>query len=277
MNKVAFMGCFLRGGLVKFSRFFFIVSAILLVACSAKKTQKSLSFEAEPLSEQAGIQYQFGFEFYQQGDLIRALTAILRATELSPKNPDAQNLLGLIYFRQQEYAKAEQAFQRAIELNPKMSEAYNNLGTLYYDQARLEEARAALLSALENPLYLYPERIYNNLGLVYSAMKLNLEAREAYEKAIRLRPEYYLPYLNLGKFWLEQEDYQSAKPLFREAEKLCDLCSEPKYQLAQIFLKENLSQEAEKLLKQAFEIDPRGYYGQLARKFLIENGRMKDE
>jgi type IV pilus biogenesis/stability protein PilW len=254
-----------------------LVLVCSFLSCSGKQRQSAASFQAEPMSEQAAIQYQFAFEFYQRGDLIRALTAALRATELSPKNPDVRNLLGLIYFRQQDYPKAEQSFQSAIELNPKMSEAFNNLGTLYYDRGRLEEAEKALLAALENPLYLYPERIYNNLGLVYASLKLGQQAREAYEKAIRLRPDYYLPYLNLGKLWMEEGGFNAARPLLREAERLCGFCSEPKYQLAQVLLNENQRLEAEKLLKEVFELDPRGYYGQLARRFLIEHGKIKDE
>lgn len=252
-----------------------IFLVILAVACASKK-EAELGLN-EPLSEQASIQYQFAYEFFRAGDMIRALNAGLKAVELSPRNADAHNLLGLIHFRQGTYDKAEQSFKEAIRLNPKMSEAYNNIGTLYYETGRYSEAKVALEMALENPLYLYPERVYNNLGLVYKAMGNLEEAQASYEKAISFRQDYYLPYLNYGEFWLEQGEFKRAKPLLREAAKLCSDCSGPRYHLGQIMIRENKMDEAIKLFKAGFEMDPKGYYGQLCRQFLVESGNIKDE
>lgn len=255
---------------------FLALTSLSLAGCASKKNAEA-QMEPEPLNEHAGIQYQFAYEFFQQGDLIRGLASALKAVEAAPRNPDARNLLGLIYFRQAEYEKSEAEFKMAIELNPKMSEAYNNIGTLYYEMKRYAEAKVALERALENPLYLYPERIYNNLGLVYEAMAKKADAQQAYERAIALRSDYYLPYLNLGEFWLKNMDHKRARPLLREAARLCPACSEPKYHLAQAMLAENRMEEALKLFKQGYDLDPKGYYGQLCRQFLVEHGSMKDE
>lgn len=247
---------------------------LMLMGCAAKSESRA---EMEPMSEPASIQYQFAYGFYQTGDLIRALSAALQAVQHSPRNPDAQNLLGLIYFRQGEYAQAETAFKEAVRLDNKMSEAFNNLGTLYYEQGKFADAKAALEAALSNPLYLFPERIYNNLGLVHEGLNNKEEARQSYERAIALRPDYYLPYLNLGEFWLKEKDLPRSKQLLREAARLCPSCSEPKYHLGQALLQEDKMAEAIKLFQAGFEVDPKGYYGQMCRQFLVENGNMKDE
>lgn len=253
-----------------------IVLSFSLAAC-ASKSQKAEAPQFEEMSEGANIQYQFAYEFFQQGDLIRALSAGLKAVELSPRNPDARNLVGLIYFRQMDYAEAESSFKKALELNPKMPEVYNNLGSLYYEQKRYDEAEQALIAALEHPLYLYPERIYNNLGLVYESLGKSDQARDAYEKAIGLRNDYYLPYLNLGHFWLKQKEVKRAKALLKEASRLCPQCAEPRYHLGQAMVSDNQLQEAIKMFKAGYDADPKSYYGQLCRQFLVERGSIKDE
>lgn len=224
----------------------------------------------EPMGQKAATQYQFAYDSFVAGDLIPALAAALKAVEFAPNNPDAHNLLGLIYFRQEKYAQAEVEFKDAISLNPKMSEAYNNLGTLLYQTKRYTESRVMLEKALENPLYLYPERIYNNLGLSLQAMGQTSKAIEAYEKSMSLRDDFYLPYQNLGKLLMELGQSARAKKLLQEASRLCLDCSEPRYFLGQILVKENKMEEALRIFKEGAEKDPRGYYGQLCNKFVVK-------
>jgi eukaryotic-like serine/threonine-protein kinase len=144
------------------------------------------------------------------------------------------------------------------------------LGTLYYEQKRYTEAKAALEKALENPLYLYPERIHNNLGLVEEALGNKKAAIEAYDRAIFLRRESYLPYQNLGKLYYQAGNYERAKTLLEEATRLCQDCSEPRYFLGMVLVKNNKMTEALKIFKQGADTDPRGYYGQLCQKYLVK-------
>lgn len=242
-----------------------------VLACSSKKAGDT----AEPMSDSATIQYQFAYEFYQQGELIRALRSIIQAEEASPKNTDVKNLFGLILFRQAKFEKAETKFKEAIALDPKLSEVYNNLGTLYYQQKQYAKAEASLRQALANPLYLYPERIHNNLGLVYQARGDLDDALEQFERAINLKPDFYLPYQNLGKLWIQKENYKRAQPMLEEAVRLCSECSEPHYHLGEVLLKNDAKAKAVELFQKAYELDPRGYYGQLGKQFLLDGGEKK--
>ncbi len=239
----------------------FILSVCTL-ACATRREQ-------EPMSEKARIQYQFAYQSFTTSDLIPALAAGLRAAEASPNNPDIHNLLGLIYFRQEKFDQAEAEFKDAVLLDPKLSEAHLNLGTLYYQMKRYPDSRLALEKALENPLYLYPERIYNNLGLTYEALGLKKEAKAAYERSISLRDDFYLPYQNLGKMLVESDDKKRAESLLSEAAKLCTECSEPRYYLGNLLLKQNKSEEALRVFREGANRDPKGYYGQLCQKFLV--------
>ncbi|MBN8555715.1 MAG: tetratricopeptide repeat protein [Deltaproteobacteria bacterium] len=239
----------------------------LLVSCSSKQS----SGRSQVMDEKASVQYQFAYQAYEQGSLIPALSACLKAVDLAPKNADARNLLGLIYFRQYKYKEAEETFKQAIEIDSSMSEIHNNLGTLYYEMKRYDDAFASLERALENPLYLYPERIHNNRGLVLQAQQKYALAQTEFERSMTLRPEFYLPYQNLGKLFYEQNEFTRAKPLFKEAGRLCTDCSEPRYYLGSLLLKENKASEALKLFKAGAEMDPRGYYGELCKKYIVQH------
>ncbi len=234
-----------------------------IVGCATKQG-------AESMNDKAHIQYQFAYDFYHKGELIPSLAAGLRAQEHSPNNPDIKNLIGLIYFRQEKYDLAEQSFQSAIDLDPKLTEAYNNLGTVYYVQKRYEEARRVLEKSLENPLYLYPERIYNNLGLVEEATGNDAKAISYYEQSITFRNDFYLPYKNLGHFLLKKGDTKRAKNLLLEATRLCPDCSEPRYHLGSLLLKENKAKEALKYFQEGAKIDPKGYYGVLCKQHILD-------
>ncbi|MDB5038909.1 MAG: hypothetical protein JWQ35_2437 [Bacteriovoracaceae bacterium] len=237
---------------------------LLLAGCAAKERR------SEALNEKASTQYQFAYDAYQNGALIPALTSALHAIELAPNNPDARNLLGLIYFRQQKYALAEASFKEAVLLDSKLSEGWNNLGTLYFEMKRYPEAHTVLEKALENPLYLYPERITNNLGLVEEALGHKEAAIQAYDRAINLQKDFYLPYQNLGKLFYNAGEYEKAKGLLTEAVRLCEDCSQPRYYLGSILIKDNKTTEALKIFKEGATSDPRGYYGQLCEKFLVK-------
>lgn len=246
-----------------------LFSTALISSCGPKKTAE---VKSEPMSDSAAIQYQFSYEFYSKGDLIRAYRSILQAEQASPKSTDVLNLKGLILFRQEKYEESERAFQEALNLDPGLSEVLNNLGTLYFQEKKYDKAEAVLKRALDNPLYLYPERIHNNLGLVYYAQSKPKQAKDEFLRSIQVRDDFYLAYQNLGKLLLKENNYEDAKPYLEAAVKNCPKCSEPHYHLGTVLLKENNRAEAIKLFREAYKLDPNGYYGQLGKRFLVDEG-----
>ena len=249
-----------------------IILSILMGACSMKSHP-----DAQAMNESSSIQYQFAYQFYSRGELIRALGAILEAKKISANNPEILNLLGLIYFRQKKYPHAEKAFRQAIEIDPKGSEVYNNLGTLYYEQKEYKKAKQSFEQALENPLYLHPDRVYNNLALVYKDMGQFEEAQSNFQKAISVNENYYLPYNNMARLLMDHGKMKQAKVYLKNAIRLCKTCAEPRYRMASVLLKESKKAEAIKMFQKVYDLDPKGYYGQLGRKFLLDAGKLKDD
>lgn len=245
------------------------ILGIFIAACATGGGRQA-KVTSEPLDEKATIHYDFAFDAFRNGDMIPALTEATKAAELAPKNAAVQNLLGLILFRQSKLAEAERAFQKAGELDPKMSEAFNNLGTLYLAQKRYGEAEQALIRAQDNPFYLYPERIQNNLGLAYVGMNKIKEAETAFRTAMNYRKDFYLPKMHLGRLLLNTQRVTEALEVIQEAAKLCKDCAESQYYLGSAFLKLNKSEEARAAFKRGSDLDPKSDFGRLCQEELAK-------
>jgi len=258
--------------MTSYKALFLVAGISFLAACSSHKSE-AVNSGPDSMNKTAGIQYQFAYEFYQKGDLVRALDSALKGIEAGPNSADLRNLLGLIYFRQKEYGHADAAFRKANQLDPKLPEVYNNWGAMLYEEGKFIEARDVLLKGREFPLYLNPERVHNNLGLVYEALKDNKKAKESYQAAITAKPDYFLPYQNLGRLFLQEGDLTQARSNLMEATRLCVQCSEARYHLGTVFLRENRKKEAIQQFRVGAEKDPKGYYGELCRQFLVGQNR----
>jgi tetratricopeptide (TPR) repeat protein len=94
------------------------------------------------------------------------------------------------------YREAIDDFQKAIDLKPDFAEAYNNCGNAFRKLERYEEALVQCNRAIE-----YKEdfaEAYNNRGNIYYLFSRDNEAISDYSKAIELRPNYTGAYYNRG-------------------------------------------------------------------------------
>lgn len=150
-----------------------------------------------------------------------------RALEQDPRLWPARNFLGVIYNRQGRHDAALKEYQAALA-QQKNSVLLNNLGLTYLLQGQHENAVQVLMEALNlepgapriaNNLGLafcqlekYPEALeafkragdeasaYHNLGRVYMIKGKAREAVAAFEKALEIKPEFYLgAYENMKK------------------------------------------------------------------------------
>jgi len=170
------------------------------------------------------------------------LDAALQAVRKQPKNPVAHYNLGVAYANDDQHEKAVEAFQQAIRLNPKFAEAYYSLGMSYEALEYYVDAVRALKEALRlNPKL--PD-LQLNLGLLLSkagqhqeaikmlrairvdkdslnyfctigtvALKSDStihDAIEAFEHALRLKPDSLLLYQLLGDAYRKAKRYADA-------------------------------------------------------------------
>jgi len=126
--------------------------------------------------------------------------------------------------------KATELYERAISEGDSVEDAYCNLGILLSRAGKTEEAFDAFTKSLElNPRHL--ESHYNLANLYFDVDNLRL-ARQHYEIAAKIDPDFPNIYFNLGLVLAIAEDLQGAiraldryKDLVRpgEAEKAEDL------------------------------------------------------
>lgn len=186
---------------------------LLLTACqSGPKTAQdpAPTVEAAPATEAAAVEASPGsqasteetapepVDFYQQfyteavaslknGDTEQALELLIQVSTDAPDKPYVFTNLGLAYFKLEKLDLAEEAFQEAIIRSNKDAVAYNHLGILQRYKGQFEEAR------------------------------------NQYQRAIRVDSDYALAHLNLGiLFDLYLQDLKLALQHYQRYQALID-------------------------------------------------------
>jgi len=109
-----------------------------------------------------------------------------RAAELSPKSGYIHNNLGLSLMRLGKPDQAVAAFSRALMLGAPASTTANNLGITLFRLGRTQEALEAFKCAGDEA------SAYNNMGYAYFLDGKYQKAMAFFEKAIELRPTFYV-------------------------------------------------------------------------------------
>jgi len=105
-----------------------------LGALKAGKDEDALArFEALSKSHPdfAASYINVGLIEIKRDNLHTAETALLRAAQLAPQQPEIYNGLGIIYRRTGRFNEAETAYLKALQLAPNYANAHLNIGILY--------------------------------------------------------------------------------------------------------------------------------------------------
>lgn len=112
----------------------------------------------------------------------------------------AQRNLGSYYLAHGDVNKAIRAIRRGIELTPKYFVAYGELGRALKQAGRMDEAvesyQTAIRLAPENYRYRFLD--YYNLGILYQTRCQYDQALKCYDQAIQLNPRYAQAHCNRG-------------------------------------------------------------------------------
>ncbi len=144
----------------------------------------------------AGDHVALGMEYYDQGELDKAVAEFETAIELDPNDAEAHRNLGTAYGEQGKWEEAAAAYERAIEVNPDFGEAYGDMAGAYFYLGKIAEASAAGEKAIE----LAPDyaTAYNNLGIIYGSQGQIDAAIALFEEAIGIDPNDANAHYNLG-------------------------------------------------------------------------------
>ena len=128
-------------------------------------------------------QYQMG------GDFEMAVELYKRSLDLHP-TAEAYTFLGWAYHFQGRIDEAIAECKKAIQIDPEFGNPYNDIGAYLIESGDHDGATAWLERALQSRRYESYHYPHYNLGRVYMAKEMYGKAREHFEQALKLCPDY---------------------------------------------------------------------------------------
>jgi tetratricopeptide (TPR) repeat protein len=195
-----------------------------------------------------------------------------KATALFPEVGVFHSKRAALAIRKQDYATAVEHLRRQCEVEPQVEENWLNLSTwamMGGDLSTAEEGGKGAIAA--NP---DGWQGYLHLGMVYHAVDLNDQAKEALRKAIANGADEWKPYNNLANVLLEDEAEASWREAVQVLERAIELAPEgeshlPLFNLALAHFKLGDKEKSKAAAQMAAMVGPPGDpTTENARKFL---------
>ncbi len=151
------------------------------------------------------------------GKIDEAIRAYTKAVEIDPQFAEAYANLGSMLGMQGQMEKAIPYFQKAIAIKPSIGAVHWNLGNALNKIKRVEEAIACWQKAAEcNPQQFSAEAI-NDRGSMCAQQGKFAEAIDNYQRAIQIKPDFALGYINLGTLLQKEGRIDDAIAQFNKA------------------------------------------------------------
>ncbi len=210
--------------------------AIMLQACRARPEEDYCNEAAAQLIREE--------QFLKAADLINASLPSM------PPSATALSTLGLAQFRLGRYRDAIASYSKAIELDPRLEAPREGLAFLLYMTGDLERARSVVEQALSKGNSDFYLPYLHALVLYRMGGQLRPESLSSLAKAMKQNPGFAPSYFLRGKIRADQGDLDGALQDFARATELDPQYALPYYKMAQIYLRQGRSEEAEKAHRQ---------------------------
>src|SRR5208282_3705352 len=119
---------------------------------------------------------------------------------------------GSVFFQQGYMERAAACFRIALRDDPTSAEAAYGIGSVYLDQQKTAEARESFERALKLRAG-YPDTLansWNNLGLLAGREGRTAEAIGYFQQALKLSPDHRIALDNLGSAYRQQKSWDDA-------------------------------------------------------------------
>jgi tetratricopeptide (TPR) repeat protein len=166
--------------------------------------------------------------------------------------------LGSAFFQRGYFEPAETAFRRALRDDPSSAEASYGLGSVYLKQDKSREARDSFERAVKLAAS-YPDTLpnaWNNLGLLSTREGHIDDAVGYFQEALRVSPDYWIALENLGNAYRVQKRWDEARTTLERALAARPQDPEANYNLAMVFAQTDDAERAYRYLQNALHLRP---------------------
>jgi type IV pilus assembly protein PilF len=187
-------------------------AAACMAGCVTQTKDGSKPFkEKDPQAQAASYNVQLGTAYLQQGNYPVAREKLERALEQNPKDANVHTSLGLLYDRTNEPKMADKHFREALRLAPDKPDVSNNYAIYLCKNGRVDEGVERFTAVAQNRYYRTPEVALTNAGVCLRQAKRLDEAQPKFVAAIKARPNYADPTVQLATLYLEREKIPEAR------------------------------------------------------------------
>jgi tetratricopeptide (TPR) repeat protein/thiol-disulfide isomerase/thioredoxin len=166
--------------------------------------------------------------------------------------------LGALYFQRGYLDQSAASFQEALRDDPSSAEALYGIGSVYLNQNKNGEARDAFERCVKLPAS-YPDTLpdaWNNLGVLATREARTEESVEYFQRALEVNPRHVLSLDNLGNAYRVQKKWSEARRVLERALEISLEDPEANYSLGMVFAETNDTAAAREHLQRALKARP---------------------
>jgi tetratricopeptide (TPR) repeat protein len=165
---------------------------------------------------------------------------------------------GSVFFQRGYMEQAAASFQIALRDDPSSAEALYGMGSVYLNQQKTTQARESFERALKLRAS-YPDTMansWNNLGLLSAREGHTAEAIEYFRQALKLSPDHLIALDNLGSAYRQAKRWGDARKTYERALDVNSSDAEANYGLAMVFAQNDDTTQAFDFLQKALQLRP---------------------
>lgn len=152
---------------------------------------------------------------YNLKEYEKVIKYIIKLVALDGRTAEYLYILGMCYKNLDDYINARDSFALATELDKGDYKSYYELGRILDETNKKETAIVMFNKAIKIKPDFYEAR--EALGICYTSQGKFKEAINVYKKALEKHPDSYEIYYNIAIIELELEEYDEAKAAFKKA------------------------------------------------------------
>ncbi len=177
----------------------------------------SAAAAAAEIPDTAKVHFNAGVEAMQADKIDAALKEFEAAVALAPDYLDAHINAGALYFEKGDLARASEHLKASLDLDTANAGAWFTLGQV---EAKQEKYKASI-SALTTSLKFAPKDVDTRMFLAatYKDAGQDAKAIAEYQEVVKLDPDNYIAFYNMGNIYQDQKKFQQAIKAYRESTK----------------------------------------------------------